>query len=128
MGSIGEKPLALGDPLLIVLQSFQFHPFVEVLPGNGRHAKEFRRRNGDIAVDPFGDLDQFLHVLLRKGVPEVVQGNEPMLHHHMVEECKEGLKEKFADNKGDAAGAKQDDARRFRFLCGHKYFILDSFI
>jgi hypothetical protein len=44
----------------------------------------------------------------------------------MVEECKEGLKEKFADNKGDAAGAKQDDARRSRFLCRHKYFTLDS--
>ena len=60
MGSNGEKPLALGDPLFIVLQSFQFHPFVEVLPGNGRHAKEFRRRDGNIAVDPLGDLDQFL--------------------------------------------------------------------
>jgi hypothetical protein len=46
----------------------------------------------------------------------------------MVEERKEGLKEKFADNKGDAAGAKQDDTRRFRFLCGHKYFTLDSFV
>jgi hypothetical protein len=61
-------------------------------------------------------------------VPEVVQGNEPMLRRYMVEERKEGLKEKLADHKGDMAGAKQDDARRFRFLYGHKNFIPDSFV
>jgi hypothetical protein len=38
----------------------------------------------------------------------------------MVEERKEGLKEEFADNKGDAASAEQNDTRRFRFLCGHE--------
>jgi hypothetical protein len=46
----------------------------------------------------------------------------------MVEERKEGLKEKFADNKGDAASAEQNYTRRFRFFCGHKDFILDSFV
>jgi hypothetical protein len=46
----------------------------------------------------------------------------------MVEERKERLKEDFADNKGDAAGTEQNDTYRFRFLCGHKYFTLDSFV
>jgi hypothetical protein len=43
-----------------------------------------------------------------------------MLRRHMVEERKEGLKEKFADNEGDAASAEQNDARRSRLLYRHE--------
>jgi hypothetical protein len=49
-----------------------------------------------------------------------MQGNEPMLRRHVVEERKEGLKEEFADNKGDAASAEQNDARRFCLLYRHE--------
>ena len=93
---------------------------MDVLPGDGRQTEELRRRNGDIAVDPLGDLDQFLNALLRKGVPEVVQGDEPMLRCHMVEQHKEGLKKEFTDNEGDVASAEQNYTCHFRFLCGHE--------
>jgi len=120
VGNDRENPFAARNRLPVMFQPFHIDPFMEVSRCDGRQAEEFRYRDGFAAVDSLGDRHQLFHLLFRKGTPQVVQSDQPMLQGYVVEKPEQGFEEEFPDTERDALSASQKDACRSGLLHGHK--------
>jgi len=116
MGDNGEEALTFGEGGVDMLQTFEGHPSVHIVPIYEGNLEKIRRHQSQMTVGPFGDVHDFLQVLFRKGPPEIVEGNEALLGRGVIEKAKQSPEEPSAECQGYRLEQEDNYGRGFFFL------------